>query len=87
MLIHDFTGQSWVTVFHESAVKILGVCPEILMELLDTNPDEYAKVFENAFFKTWKFRMVAEYDTYNVWSISTLACPSIVHTQRTVVNM
>lgn len=39
--VSDFTGSSWVTLFHEEAQKLLGVDAEVIGSMIDENNDAY----------------------------------------------
>ena len=55
--IIDFTDSAYVTVFNEDAEKILGKTAEEMNGLLNTNKDEYDKVFKDALFKEYIFTL------------------------------
>ncbi|XP_044271048.1 replication protein A 70 kDa DNA-binding subunit-like [Tribolium madens] len=65
MNIADSSGSQWVTVFSSEAEKILGKTAQEIGELMDTDSDIVANMFEEVQFKQYVFKCRAKIETYN----------------------
>jgi replication factor A1 len=63
--IADESGQTWVNAFNETGAAILGVSANDLYRLAQEDQDAYKKVFEDAQFRTFLFRLKIKQETYN----------------------
>lgn len=73
MNVGDWTDNTWVTLFQESAESVLEQTSETLDELKNTNPEAYQQVFQQATFKSYVFRMRVQLQSYNVSSLHVLS--------------
>ncbi len=65
--VSDFAGQEWMVAFHEIAEQILGVPSETAHGFLaEGNNKAFEKIFTEACFKRWKFKVRARMDVYQV---------------------
>lgn len=60
----DFSGNIWMTSFNEVAEKILGVPATSAENMLNTNAEEYDRLFKEATFKKYVFKVKAFSDYY-----------------------
>ncbi|EFA09711.2 replication protein A 70 kDa DNA-binding subunit [Tribolium castaneum] len=65
MNVADSSSSQWVTVFSSEAEKILGKTAQEIGELMETDPDTVANMFEEAQFKQFIFKCRAKIETYN----------------------
>jgi len=65
MNMADPTDNQWCSCFQETAEKVLGVKAEELGRLSLEDEDAYNKVFTDATFKSYNFRMRVKADTWN----------------------
>lgn len=63
--IGDESGQTWVTLFDETSEAILGISAEALEKLRDEDGEAFKKVFENALFKNYLFKLKVQQSVYN----------------------
>ncbi|KAK6639757.1 hypothetical protein RUM43_008032 [Polyplax serrata] len=63
--VSDFTGSSWVTLFHEEAQKLLGVDAEVIGSMIDENNDAYKDYFTNINFKQFQMKFRTKMESYN----------------------
>ena len=63
--ILDASGQTWVSVFSETAERIFGSSCQQMGELKDSNEDAFNKKVTGAFFKQFMFKCRAKSETYN----------------------
>ncbi|CAH8623802.1 unnamed protein product [Dicrocoelium dendriticum] len=62
----DMTGDLWVTCFQDAAEQLLGHSSESLGAMKDSQDEgELERVFLNAVFNSWVFRLRAKVDRYN----------------------
>eukprot|EP00088_Acartia_fossae_P046737 TRINITY_DN5054_c0_g2_i1.p1 TRINITY_DN5054_c0_g2~~TRINITY_DN5054_c0_g2_i1.p1 ORF type:complete len:620 (+),score=202.71 TRINITY_DN5054_c0_g2_i1:71-1930(+) len=61
----DYSDGVWATCFQETAEKLLGRSSEEVGNLSEQDEGDYNKVFTDASFKTYSFRMRAKADEYN----------------------
>jgi replication factor A1 len=61
----DPTGQTWVSAFSEVAEKIFGHATQEMGETRETNPEQFEKIIEGAFFKTVMMKCRAKAEVYN----------------------
>ena len=62
----DSTDSNWVTMFQDQGENILGVSSNELASLRENNPDSFQKVFNEATFKEFFFKLRVKMETYNV---------------------
>lgn len=60
----DHTGQLWLQAYNEVGPKILNYSAQDLLQLRESDPDEFMKVVKNATFQTFFFRCRAKQETY-----------------------
>jgi len=63
--IADATDNQWVQTFHDQAEQILGISAQELGTMQTNDPEGYNRVFDNATFKMFNFRLRANPDNYN----------------------
>lgn len=64
--LSDFTGNQWVTCFQESAEAMLNTTASDIGQLKDSGDElAYDRIFSEATFKTYNFRIRAKMETYN----------------------
>ncbi|XP_046438075.1 replication protein A 70 kDa DNA-binding subunit-like [Daphnia pulex] len=63
--IADATDQQWVTCFQETAETLLGKSADEVGRLKDSDNNEFQKIFEEATFKWYVFRLRVKMETYN----------------------
>ncbi|KAK4019388.1 replication protein A 70 kDa DNA-binding subunit [Daphnia magna] len=63
--IADATEQQWVTCFQETAETLLGKSADEIGRLKDTDNAEFQKIFEEATFKWYVFRLRVKMEMYN----------------------
>jgi len=63
--IADATDNQWVQTFHDQAEQILEISAQELGTMQTNDPEGYNRVFQNASFKKFNFRMRAKPDNYN----------------------
>lgn len=65
MNIADCTDNTWASAFQETGEKVLNIGAQDLGRLMESDEDAYNKVFSEATFKAYSFRMRVKADTYN----------------------
>ncbi|CAD6242557.1 GSCOCG00009510001-RA-CDS [Cotesia congregata] len=65
MAITDWSGNMWVTVFNESAEKILGTSAEEIGELCVNQSEAYNDKFAEITFDSYIFEIKMKMETYN----------------------
>uniref|UniRef100_A0A7S2JN56 Replication protein A subunit n=1 Tax=Cyanoptyche gloeocystis TaxID=77922 RepID=A0A7S2JN56_9EUKA len=63
--LNDSTAGCWVSAFGDDGTKILGLTADDLQALKENNPAEYDRVFSEALFKSYIFKIKAKMETYN----------------------
>jgi len=63
--IADATDNQWVQCFHDQAEAILKISAQELGTMQQSDPEGYNRVFQEATFKKFNFRLRAKADTYN----------------------
>ncbi|KAF5404287.1 Replication protein A subunit [Paragonimus heterotremus] len=64
--IADMTGDLWVTCFQDAAEQLLGQTADSLGEMKQLQDEnQLERVFMNAVFNSWVFRLRAKVDRYN----------------------
>jgi len=63
--IADASDNQWVQVFHDQAEQILEISAQELGTMQTNDPEGYNRVFQNATFKKFNFRLRAKPDNYN----------------------
>jgi len=74
MGIADYTAHQWVTCFNETAEQIIGRTAVELNDLKNNDPEGYQRVFNDATFASYNFKLRAQEQTYNV-SYFNPGCP------------
>ena len=65
--ISDSTGGSWASAFNEAGNALVGMKATEAEKLLEEQgPDEFEKIFNNAMWKNYVFKMRAKIDNYSV---------------------
>lgn len=65
MSIEDHTAQIFVQAFDDIGAQILGTSANELMNLQNTDPEAYTRVFANSLFKTYNVKIRAKMETFN----------------------
>ena len=65
MNIADCTDNTWASAFQETGEKVLNIGAQDLGRLMESDEDAYNKIFTEATFKAYSFRMRVKSDTYN----------------------
>ncbi|EEB17279.1 Replication protein A 70 kDa DNA-binding subunit, putative [Pediculus humanus corporis] len=63
--VSDYSGSSWVTMFHEEAQKLLGVDAEIIGKMMDNNDESYKEYFNDINFKQFQMKFRTKMESYN----------------------
>uniref|UniRef100_A0A914XKM1 Replication factor A C-terminal domain-containing protein n=1 Tax=Plectus sambesii TaxID=2011161 RepID=A0A914XKM1_9BILA len=63
--VTDLSGTHWVTIFEESAQKLLGKSAAELGAMMENDKDSYYAAFETVRFKSFIFRIRSKMETYN----------------------
>ncbi|CCF56082.1 hypothetical protein KAFR_0A06470 [Kazachstania africana CBS 2517] len=63
--IMDETNQLWLTLFDDQAEQLLGTSANKLMELKETDPNQFTKVTQAIQMNQYDFRIRAREDNYN----------------------
>lgn len=63
--VMDETGQLWLTLFNDQAEQLLGVDASSLIELKETDPDQFTKSTQKIQMNQYEFRIRAREDNYN----------------------
>ncbi|XP_033126766.1 replication protein A 70 kDa DNA-binding subunit-like [Anneissia japonica] len=74
--IHDCTGSVWVTSFQDTAEYLLGQNASYLGQLKEDDSDAFNRVFTEALFKSYIFKMRIKMETYNEESRLKNSCIS-----------
>jgi len=61
----DATEQCWVTCFQEVAETLLGASAQQIGQMKDDDSDGFQKIFDDATFKWYVFRLRSKMDSYN----------------------
>lgn len=62
--IADFSGNQWITSFQDSAEAILGTTAENLGRVQTEDENEFNRIFADASFKLFNFKIRAKMETY-----------------------
>ena len=62
--VADSTGQTWINAFNETGEQLLGKTAEELYYLKTSDEAEYLRVFKEALFKPYIFRIRAKQESY-----------------------
>ncbi len=57
MVLLDYSGGSWVSLFNDEATKLLGMTADALHEVKVSNENEFSRVCEAAYFKPYNCRI------------------------------
>jgi len=66
MVIADYTAQQWVTCYNETAEQIIGRTAVELDDLKYNDQEGYERVFNDATFASFNFKLRAQELSYNV---------------------
>jgi replication factor A1 len=78
-MLLDQTGSLWVSLFDEQSEKLVGVPAKQVVELMEANKEaEVDRIFMEAQFKTFTFRLIAKKDEYQGRAKLKTTCVSLM---------
>lgn len=75
--VMDESGQLWLTLFNDQAEQLLEIDASSLMEMKESDPEQFSKTTQKVQMNEYDFRVRAREDNYNDVSRIRYTCANV----------